>query len=147
MKFDTFHGTKDKLKALAFIQQFDAAFSGGNFTEASKVRKAASFLKGNALQWWSTLLMQGQHPKTWLEFKQLFSSLWLTQTYEADVISAWNQMRFEKGETLDQYNERFWNTCLPVSSFRPMTLPEQMEKYVCQRLLHQDQCVKHDSTD
>ncbi|MCO5550736.1 hypothetical protein L7F22_004227 [Adiantum nelumboides] len=34
VKFDTFHGTHDKLKALLFLQQFDAAFAGGNFTEA-----------------------------------------------------------------------------------------------------------------
>ncbi|MCO5576468.1 hypothetical protein L7F22_030278 [Adiantum nelumboides] len=51
VKFDTFHGTHDKLKALLFLQQFDAAFAGGNFTEASKIRKAATFLKINALQW------------------------------------------------------------------------------------------------
>ena len=46
VKFDSFDGQKNKLKALTFIQQFDAAFSGGHFTESSKVRKAASFLKG-----------------------------------------------------------------------------------------------------
>ena len=50
VKFETFSGMQDKLKALTFIQQFDAAYSGGNFTESSKVRKAATFLKGNALQ-------------------------------------------------------------------------------------------------
>ncbi|MCO5575764.1 hypothetical protein L7F22_029568 [Adiantum nelumboides] len=38
VKFDTFHGTHDNLKALLFLQQFDAAFAGGNFTEASKIR-------------------------------------------------------------------------------------------------------------
>ncbi|MCO5574621.1 hypothetical protein L7F22_028410 [Adiantum nelumboides] len=58
VKFDTFHGTHDKLKALLFLQQFDAAFAGGNFTESSKIRKAATFLKTNALQWWTTLLSQ-----------------------------------------------------------------------------------------
>ncbi|MCO5601858.1 hypothetical protein L7F22_055983 [Adiantum nelumboides] len=39
VKFDTFHGTHDKLKALLFLQQFDAAFAGGNFTESSKLHK------------------------------------------------------------------------------------------------------------
>ncbi|MCO5579902.1 hypothetical protein L7F22_033768 [Adiantum nelumboides] len=58
VKFDTFHGTHDKLKALPFLQQFDAAFAGGNFTESSKIRKAATFLKNNGLQWWTTLLNQ-----------------------------------------------------------------------------------------
>ncbi|MCO5581228.1 hypothetical protein L7F22_035106 [Adiantum nelumboides] len=58
VKFGTFHGTHDKLKALLFLQQFDAAFAGGNFTESSKIRKAATFLKTNVLQWWTTLLNQ-----------------------------------------------------------------------------------------
>ncbi|MCO5575341.1 hypothetical protein L7F22_029141 [Adiantum nelumboides] len=60
VKFEPFFGTTDRMKALIFLQQFDATFTGGNFTEASKIRKAASFLKGNALQWWATLLNQGQ---------------------------------------------------------------------------------------
>ncbi|MCO5601409.1 hypothetical protein L7F22_055530 [Adiantum nelumboides] len=64
VKFDTFHGTHDKLKALLFLQQFDAAFAGGNFTESSKIRKAATFLKTNALQWRTTLLNQGVVPST-----------------------------------------------------------------------------------
>ena len=42
VKFESFNGESDKKKALSFIQQFDNAFSGGNFTEASKIRKAAS---------------------------------------------------------------------------------------------------------
>ena len=62
MKFESFNGESDKKKALSFIQQFDNAFSGGNFTEASKIRKAASFLKGNAQQWWSAVLLQGAAP-------------------------------------------------------------------------------------
>ena len=69
VQFDTFRGFEDRTKALSFLQQFDAAYAGGNFTESSKVRKAATFLKGNASQWWSTLLMQGQAPATWTYFK------------------------------------------------------------------------------
>ncbi|MCO5549173.1 hypothetical protein L7F22_002640 [Adiantum nelumboides] len=83
VKFDTFHGTHDKLKALLFLQQFDAAFAGGNFTEASKIRKAATFLKTNALQWWNTLLNQGVVPSTWVQLKQIFAPAWITNTFEA----------------------------------------------------------------
>ena len=57
LQFDTFRGFEDRTKALSFLQQFDAAYVGGNFTESSK-------LKGNASQWWSTMLMQGQAPAT-----------------------------------------------------------------------------------
>ena len=54
--FDTFRGFEDRTKALSFLQQFDKAYAGGNFTEASKVRKAATFLTGNAGQWWTTVI-------------------------------------------------------------------------------------------
>ena len=88
VQFDTFRGFEDRTKALSFIQQFDAAFAGGNFTEASKVRKTATFLKGNASQWWTTLLMQGQASSTWIGFKQVFAAAWLTNEFEVDVMSA-----------------------------------------------------------
>ncbi|MCO5554679.1 hypothetical protein L7F22_008212 [Adiantum nelumboides] len=41
IKFDTFFGYKDALKALSFIQQFDIAFAGGRYSEHSKIRRAA----------------------------------------------------------------------------------------------------------
>ncbi|MCO5592854.1 hypothetical protein L7F22_046858 [Adiantum nelumboides] len=104
VKFDTFHGTHDKLKALLFLQQFDAAFAGGNFIEASKIRKAATFLKTNALQWWTTLLNQGVH---------------------------WNQLSAINCESLEEYNAKFWDALLPVSSFKMVPLAEQIEKYCC----------------
>ncbi|MCO5564890.1 hypothetical protein L7F22_018558 [Adiantum nelumboides] len=112
-------------------KQFDAAFTGGNFTEASKIRKAASFLKGNALQWWATLLNQGQVPSTWVQFKQIFAPAWLTSAFEVDVMTAWNQLSSVNCESLEEYNQMFWNAFLPVSSFKMVPLTEQVEKYCC----------------
>ncbi|MCO5579505.1 hypothetical protein L7F22_033360 [Adiantum nelumboides] len=66
---------QDKLKALLFLQQFDGAFAGGNFTKSSKIRKAATFLKTNTLQWWTSLLNQGVVPSTWVEFKHVCTSI------------------------------------------------------------------------
>lgn len=62
VKFKVFngHSDSDRTKALTFLQQFDTAYTGGVYTEASKIRKASTFLKGNALQWWSNILMQGK---------------------------------------------------------------------------------------
>ena len=131
VKFDSFDGQKNKLKALIFLQQFDAAFSGGHFTEASKVRKAASFLKGNALQWWTTLLKQGVAPATWVEFKQAFAPLWLTSTFEVDVITAWHKLDCRDCNDLEEYNQKFWDVLLPVTSFRYVPFVEQVEKYTC----------------
>lgn len=46
-------------------------------------------------------------------------------------MSAWNQLKFEEWKTLDQYNQKFWDACFPVASYRYVTLPEQIEKYCC----------------
>lgn len=131
VKFETFSGTQDKLKALTFIQQFDAAYTGGNFTESSKVRKAATFLKGNALQWWNLLLMQGTAPATWVYFKQLFAAAWLTNTFEVDIMTAWHKLDAANCANLEEYNKKFWEALLPVSSYRTVPLSEQIEKYCC----------------
>ncbi|MCO5574105.1 hypothetical protein L7F22_027883 [Adiantum nelumboides] len=48
IKFETFSGYKDASKALSFIQQFDIAFAGGRYSEHSKIRRVASYFKGNA---------------------------------------------------------------------------------------------------
>ncbi|MCO5594770.1 hypothetical protein L7F22_048803 [Adiantum nelumboides] len=55
VQFDTFSGFDERIKGFSFLEQFDKVFTRRNFTEASKVRKAASFLKRNASQWWNTL--------------------------------------------------------------------------------------------
>ncbi|MCO5601850.1 hypothetical protein L7F22_055975 [Adiantum nelumboides] len=106
VKFDTFHGTHDKLKALLFLKQFDAAFAGGNFTEASKIRKTATF-KNNVLQWWTALLNQGVVPSTWVQFKKIFAPAWITNTFEVDVMTAWNQLSAINCESLEEYNAKF----------------------------------------
>ena len=77
-----FHSSNSLIKLL----------QGGNFTEASKVRKAATFLTGNAGQWWTTLLLQGQAPSTWIFFKQIFASTWLSDDFEVDVMTEWHQL-------------------------------------------------------
>ncbi|MCO5558209.1 hypothetical protein L7F22_011788 [Adiantum nelumboides] len=129
--FDTFHGTHDKLKALQFLQLFNAAFAGGNFAKYSKIRTAATFLKTNALQWWTTLLNQGVVPSTWVQFKQIFAPARVTNTLEVDVMTAWNQLSAMNCESLEEYNAKFRDALLPVSSFKILRLAEQIEKYCC----------------
>ncbi|MCO5554388.1 hypothetical protein L7F22_007918 [Adiantum nelumboides] len=107
------------------------SFASGNFTESSKIRKAATFLKTNALQWWTTLLNQGVVPSTWVQFKQIFAPAWITNTFEIDVMTAWNQLSAINCESLEEYNAKFWDALLPVSSFKMVPLPEQIEKYCC----------------
>ncbi|MCO5562471.1 hypothetical protein L7F22_016098 [Adiantum nelumboides] len=115
--FTTFTGFDDRKKALSSLQQFDKAYAGGNFTEASNVRKAATFLKGNAGQWWTTLLLQGQAPATWIDSKQIFASAWLSDDFEADVMTEWHQLNAASCKNLDDYNRKFWKALLPVTSY------------------------------
>ena len=87
-----------------------------SLTESSKVQKAATFLKGNALQWWTSLLMQGLAPATWVQFKQQFSFAWLTNTFEVDVMTAWHKLDAANCTNLEEYNKKFWG-CAPASNF------------------------------
>ncbi|MCO5549206.1 hypothetical protein L7F22_002672 [Adiantum nelumboides] len=116
-KFTTFTGFDDRKKALSFLEQFDKAYAGGNFTEASKVRKAATYLTGNAGQWWTSLLLQGQAPSTWIYFKRIFASAWLSDDFEADVMTEWHQLNAATCKNLDDFNRKFWKALLPVTSY------------------------------
>ncbi|MCO5553397.1 hypothetical protein L7F22_006918 [Adiantum nelumboides] len=129
IKFETFSGYKDALKALSFIQQFDIAFAGGRYSTHSKIRRAASYFKGNARTWWSTLLLNKTAPVKWLKFKKLFISSWLKQEYEHDIRAAWNHLRMTKRDTVDAYCERFWSAFLPASSFKKISFREQIERF------------------
>ncbi|MCO5611235.1 hypothetical protein L7F22_065486 [Adiantum nelumboides] len=129
IKFDTFAGYKDASKALSFIQQFDIAFARRRYSEHSKIRRAASYLKGNARTWWSTLLLNKTVPVKWLKFKKLFISSWLMQEYEPDIRAAWNHLRMTKGDTVEVYCERFWSAFLPASSFKKISFREQIERF------------------
>ena len=107
MQFETFNGTDERLKALLFLQQFDTTFAGGHFTEWSKICKATTFLKGNALWWWNTLQMQGFVPMSWIQFKQMFLLEWLTNTFEVDVYTTWNKLDSQNCKSLEEYNQMF----------------------------------------
>ncbi|MCO5589100.1 hypothetical protein L7F22_043066 [Adiantum nelumboides] len=101
VKFDTFHGTHDKLKALLFLLQFDAAFAGGNFTESSKIRKAATFLKTKV----DFIVEPG------------------CGTFNMGPVQTMNC------ESLEEYNAKVWDALLPVSFFKIVPLAEQIDKY------------------
>ncbi|MCO5560645.1 hypothetical protein L7F22_014262 [Adiantum nelumboides] len=44
---------------------------------------------------------------------------------------AWNQLSSVNCESLEEYNQMFWNAFLPISSFKMVPLTEQVEKYCC----------------
>ncbi|MCO5596399.1 hypothetical protein L7F22_050460 [Adiantum nelumboides] len=121
----------DNLTPLEKPTPYKEGGKGGNFKEASKVRKAATYLTGNAGQWWTTLLLQGQAPSTWIYLRQIFASAWLSDDFEADVMTEWHQLNAASCKNLDDYNRKFWKALLPVTSYRFVPLTEQIEKYCC----------------
>ncbi|MCO5550587.1 hypothetical protein L7F22_004075 [Adiantum nelumboides] len=46
-------------------------------------------------------------------------------------MTAWNQLSSVNCESLEEYNQMFWNAFLPASSFKMVPLTEQVEKYRC----------------
>ncbi|MCO5612294.1 hypothetical protein L7F22_066559 [Adiantum nelumboides] len=67
----------------------------------------------------------------WVHFKQIFAPAWITNTFEVDVMTAWNQLRAINCESLEEYNAKFLDALLPVSTFKMVPLAEQIEKYYC----------------
>ncbi|MCO5586424.1 hypothetical protein L7F22_040364 [Adiantum nelumboides] len=144
IKFDFFSGYKDASKALSFIQQLDIAFTGGCYSEHSKIRRAASYLKGNARTWWSTLLLNKTASVKWLKFKKLFISSWLTQEYERDIRAAWNHLRMTKRDTVDAY----WSppvTCRPVGLQVPPQPAKSASTSPCHQAPRSPQAFLHES--
>lgn len=77
------------------------------------------------------MLLQDNKPHTWVEFKEVFSESWLTTTFEVDVLTAWHSLTSASCRILKEYKEKFWCALVPVSSYRIVTLTEQVEKYCC----------------
>ena len=66
-----------------------------------------------------------------MAFKQLFSHLWLTSTFEVDVITAWRGLSSRDCPTLEVYVKKFWDALLPIASYRQVPLIEQVETFCC----------------
>lgn len=109
---------------------------GGVYTEASKIRNASTFLKENALQWWSNILMQGKAPLTWVEFKRAFAANWLLSTFEVEVMTQWHNLSSDGCKDLE-------DALLLVESYKMVPSKEQVEKYCCGLPIElRDYCIK-----
>ncbi|MCO5573307.1 hypothetical protein L7F22_027076 [Adiantum nelumboides] len=88
-------------------------------------------LGGNNPMYGNIGVQPGVVPSTWVQFKQIFAPAWITNTFEVDAMIVWNQLSAVNCESLEEYNAKFWDALLPVSSFKMVTLAEQIEKYCC----------------
>ncbi|MCO5572361.1 hypothetical protein L7F22_026114 [Adiantum nelumboides] len=128
--FQTFDGSYGHVdKVLTFIQQFDAAFGGEDFTEASKLRNVAMHLTKSACHWWSTLCAKNQAPKTWKVCRLTIMKQFLDDDAEDNVLTAWRSLKFKEGESLQNYIEKFWDTCLKATVYRNINFSEKRQQF------------------
>ncbi|MCO5557823.1 hypothetical protein L7F22_011395 [Adiantum nelumboides] len=92
--YDGSYGATDKV--LSFIQQFDAAFGGEDFTESSKLRHVAMHFTKATRQWWASLKAQNTHPRTWKLFRAAIMKQFLTEDAKDEVLTAWRGLKLEK---------------------------------------------------
>lgn len=81
----------------------------------------------------------------WVEFKHVFSATWLNTTFEVDVMTAWYELNATKCKSVEDFNKKFCQALLPVSSYQEVPLIEPVERYCCgvpkkgdTRLLHEN---------
>ena len=125
--YDGSYGATDKV--LAFIQQFDAAFGGEDFTESSKLRHVAMHFTKAARQWWASLKTQDTHPKTWKQCRAAIMKQFLTENAKDEVLTAWRGLKLERGESIQQYINKFWDLHLKAIVFKKIDFAEQRQQY------------------
>ena len=127
MTYDGTYGETDKV--LAFIQQFDAAFGGETFDEASKLRHVAMYVTKSGRKWWSKLQMEGEAPTTWKSCRQAIMKQFLTSHAQDDVIAEWHGLHMEKGEPIKKYIDRFWDLNLKACVFEDIGFKATKSQY------------------
>ncbi|MCO5594398.1 hypothetical protein L7F22_048428 [Adiantum nelumboides] len=125
--YDGSYGATDKV--LSFIQQFDAAFGGEDFTESSKLRHVAMHLTKAARQWWANLKTQDTHPRTWKLCRAAIMKQFFTEDAKDEVLTAWRGLKLEKGESIQQYINKFWDLHLKAIVFKKIDFAEQRQQY------------------
>ena len=106
-----------RIRFLPSSKQFDAAFGGEQFDEASKLPHVSMYLQKSGRKWWSKLQMTRQAPKTWKACCKAIMKQFLTSHAQDDVIAEWHGLHMEKGESIKKYIDRFWDLHLKACVF------------------------------
>ena len=124
--YDGTYGHTDKV--LGFIQQFDAAFGGEYFTKSSKLRHIAMYFQKSARHWWASLRTKGIAPKTWKACREAIMKQFLMENAKDDVLTSWWGLKFDKGETMQRYVDKFWDLHLKASIFKSIDFVKQKQQ-------------------
>ena len=126
--FLTYDGAYDQTdKVLSFIQQFDAAFGGEDFTDSSKLRHVSMYLQKSARKW-TSLETKGIQPRTWRSCRLEIMKQFLTGNVRDDVLTAWRALKLEKGEGIQKYVDNFWDLHLKASIFENIEFSKQRQQ-------------------
>lgn len=121
-------------KVLAFIRQFKVAFLDGDFTGKSKLRHVSMYLKDTASDWWISLVLEGQKPRTWKDFKKIFLCQFLESDFETDfeneVKMEWDWLAQDENQKVCKYIAKFWKVLMRVTPFMKISENEKKRKFV-----------------
>ena len=104
-------------------------FGGEDFTESSKVCHVSMYLQKLACNWWASLKTNGIQPRTWKSCRLEMMKKFLTRNVRDDVLTAWRWLKLDKGETIQQYVNKFWDLHLKDSVFENVEFLEQRKQY------------------
>ena len=127
LTYDGSYGQVDKV--LNFVQQFDAAFGGENFTESSKLRHMSMYLQKSARKWWASLKTKGIQPRSWKRCRLELMKQFLPGNVKDDVLTAWRGLTYKKGDNIQKYVDKFWDLHLKASVFKDIDFDEQRQQF------------------
>ena len=107
----------------------NAAFGGKEFTKSSKLRHVAMHFTKAIRQWWASLKTQGTHPRTWKLCRSAIMKQFLTEDARDEVLMAWKGLKLKRGESIQQYINKFWDLHLKAIVFKKIDFAEQRQQY------------------
>ncbi|MCO5578633.1 hypothetical protein L7F22_032477 [Adiantum nelumboides] len=139
LTYDGTFGATDKV--LAFIQQFDAAFRDGGFTESSKLRHVAMHFQKSARQWWASLRANGEAPKTWKALRASIMKQFLANDAKDKVLTEWRSLKLTPYESIHTYVDKFWDLHLKATVYKKIDFEEQKQQFCAGLPEDMNECV------
>ena len=81
--------------------------------------------QNSARQLWASLRTQSIAPHTWKECCQEIMNQFLTNQAKDNVLTAWQGLKLDKGETIQKHTNNFWDFHLKAKIFKKIDFLEQ----------------------